>query len=206
MAAGIEQQLYIPTLPYVQEKIPNLMANYLPGAQKYKGMASGQGVVVVYTPSGPVIEYNPAKVKTCPRPRRAARLGQGEPEEVHICATRELRSGTDTAHGPAVRARRHRSARSRQGLGQDVVVPPAARQAHRPLPVGHGRDDGRADLRRGRHDREHDRLGRQPARARRRAEGLQDRDARRLSLSSPTRTTWRSRAACRPASRRPSSS
>jgi putative spermidine/putrescine transport system substrate-binding protein len=67
MAAGIEQQLYIPTLGYVQEKIPDLMNRYLPGAQKMQGMAAGQGVVVVYTPSGPVIEYNPAKVKTIPK-------------------------------------------------------------------------------------------------------------------------------------------
>lgn len=66
LAAGIEQGLYIPVLQYVQEKIPNLMANYLPGAQKMQGMAAGQGVVVVYTPSGPVIEYNPAKVKVAP--------------------------------------------------------------------------------------------------------------------------------------------
>jgi putative spermidine/putrescine transport system substrate-binding protein len=66
LAAGIEQGLYVPVLPYVQEKLPNLMANFLPGAQKMQGMAAGQGVVVVYTPSGPVIEYNPAKVKTAP--------------------------------------------------------------------------------------------------------------------------------------------
>jgi putative spermidine/putrescine transport system substrate-binding protein len=66
MAAGIEQSLYIPVLPYVQEKLPNLMSSYLPGAQKMQGMAAGQGVVVVYTPSGPVLEFNPAKVKAPP--------------------------------------------------------------------------------------------------------------------------------------------
>lgn len=66
LAAGIEQNLYVPVLEYVQAKIPNMMANYLPGAQKMQGMAAGQGVVVVYTPSGPVIEFNPAKVKTPP--------------------------------------------------------------------------------------------------------------------------------------------
>jgi putative spermidine/putrescine transport system substrate-binding protein len=66
MAAGIEQNLYIPTLDYVKEKIPNLMDTYLPGAQKMQGMAAGQGVVVVYTPSGPVMEFNPAKVKKGP--------------------------------------------------------------------------------------------------------------------------------------------
>ena len=85
MAAGIEQQLYIPTLPYVQEKIPNLMAHYLPGAQKMQGMASGQGVVVVYTPSGPVIEYNPAKVKTVPKtPADLLAWAKANPEQVHL--------------------------------------------------------------------------------------------------------------------------
>ena len=183
IATGAQQGLWQRLLPNFESKLGDVESAYEPGAKKMYDLIDGYALASYYNPNGPLLEYNPAKVDAPAEDAgRAARVGEGEPEEVHLRAARELRPGPDIAHGSAVHPRRRGPARPRQGLGQDVGVPQAARQAHRPLPVGHGRDDGRADVRRGQHDRQHDRLGRQPARARRRAEELQDRDVRRLHV------------------------
>ena len=66
LAAGIEQGLLVKLLPEYAAKFPSLMANYQPAAAKMQELAQDQGVEVVFMPAGPLVEYNPAKVKQVP--------------------------------------------------------------------------------------------------------------------------------------------
>lgn len=63
---AVEQGLLIKLLPDYAAKFPNLMANYQPPAAKMQELAQGQGIEVVFMPAGPLLEYNPAKVKQPP--------------------------------------------------------------------------------------------------------------------------------------------
>lgn len=66
LAAGIEQGLLIKLLPQYASKFPGLMNNYQPAAAKMQELAQDQGIEVVFMPAGPLLEYNPAKVKQAP--------------------------------------------------------------------------------------------------------------------------------------------
>ena len=66
LAAGIEQGLLTKILPTYAAKFPNLMANYQPAAAKMQELAGDYGITVVFMPAGPLIEYNPDKVKQVP--------------------------------------------------------------------------------------------------------------------------------------------
>jgi putative spermidine/putrescine transport system substrate-binding protein len=67
LAAGIEQGLWTELLPVRAKDLPALDAIYLPAAAKMQTLARGQGVVVSYYPSGPLLEYMPDAVKTPPK-------------------------------------------------------------------------------------------------------------------------------------------
>ncbi|MEU7866483.1 extracellular solute-binding protein [Dactylosporangium sp. NPDC049140] len=60
LAAGIDQNLWLP----ISGKVT---ADYLPGAQAMQKLAGEFGVTVTYYPSGPLIEYLPAKVPNPPK-------------------------------------------------------------------------------------------------------------------------------------------
>jgi putative spermidine/putrescine transport system substrate-binding protein len=66
LAAGIEQGLLLKILPDHASKFPNLLANYQPAAAKMQELAQSYGVVVTFMPAGPLLEYNPDKVKQVP--------------------------------------------------------------------------------------------------------------------------------------------
>jgi putative spermidine/putrescine transport system substrate-binding protein len=66
LAAGIEQNLWMPILPQHAAEFPGLMNNYLPAAAKMQELASNQALVVNFMPAGPLVEYNPDKVKNPP--------------------------------------------------------------------------------------------------------------------------------------------
>jgi putative spermidine/putrescine transport system substrate-binding protein len=66
LAAGVEQGLLVKLLPEHAAKFPNLMANYQPPAAEMQKLASDQGIAVTFMPAGPLVEYNPAKVKNPP--------------------------------------------------------------------------------------------------------------------------------------------
>jgi putative spermidine/putrescine transport system substrate-binding protein len=66
LAAGIQKNLWQPLKPYYDTFFPNLMANYQPGAASMATLAQDQGIELVWTPSGPLLEYDPAKVATPP--------------------------------------------------------------------------------------------------------------------------------------------
>ena len=66
LAAGIDQGLLTKILPDHAAKFPNLMGNYQPAAAKMQELAQDYGIVVTFMPAGPLLEYNPAKVKQVP--------------------------------------------------------------------------------------------------------------------------------------------
>ena len=66
LSAGVDQKLWTPLLPTYAAKLPKLEDVYLPGALKMQGLASNQGVCIVFCPAGPVMEYMPNKVKQVP--------------------------------------------------------------------------------------------------------------------------------------------
>jgi putative spermidine/putrescine transport system substrate-binding protein len=66
LAAGIEQGLLEQILPAHASKFPNLMANYQPAAAKMQELAGNYGIEVAFMPAGPLLEYNPDKVKQAP--------------------------------------------------------------------------------------------------------------------------------------------
>jgi putative spermidine/putrescine transport system substrate-binding protein len=66
LAAGIEQGLLEKVRPAHAAKFPNLMANYQPAAAKMQELAGDYGIEVAFMPAGPLLEYNPDKVKQVP--------------------------------------------------------------------------------------------------------------------------------------------
>jgi putative spermidine/putrescine transport system substrate-binding protein len=66
LAAGIDQNLWTPLLPAYASRLPG-MNDYLPGAAAMQKLAGDFGVTVTYYPSGPLIEYLPAKVASPPK-------------------------------------------------------------------------------------------------------------------------------------------
>src|SRR3954468_20003920 len=66
LAAGIDQSLWVPVLPTYEDRLPG-MKDYLPGAAAMQKLAGDFGVTITYYPSGPLIEYLPAKVPNSPK-------------------------------------------------------------------------------------------------------------------------------------------
>jgi len=67
MSAGVAQDLWIPIVSDYGAALPNLEDIYLPGAWKMQGLAKNQGVCVVFSPAGPILEYMPDQVKQPPK-------------------------------------------------------------------------------------------------------------------------------------------
>ena len=67
VSAGIEQGLWTKVLPDYADKFPNLEQTYMPGALTMQKPAEGFAITIVYTPSGPLLEYAPERVKDAPK-------------------------------------------------------------------------------------------------------------------------------------------
>jgi putative spermidine/putrescine transport system substrate-binding protein len=67
LSAGISKNLLTKITPDYASRLPGLMDNYLPAAANMQKLADGYGVAVVYYSSGPLMEYNPAKVTNPPK-------------------------------------------------------------------------------------------------------------------------------------------
>ena len=67
VSAGIEQGLWLKLLPDFDDKFPGLMQSYTAGALTMQKPTDGFAVTTVYTPSGPLIEYAPERVKDPPK-------------------------------------------------------------------------------------------------------------------------------------------
>ena len=65
LAAGQDQKLWVDLTTHAAQ-LPKPADIYLPAALKMQDLAQGQGVCVTYYPSGPLLEYMPAKVKAVP--------------------------------------------------------------------------------------------------------------------------------------------
>src|SRR5450432_1459473 len=66
LAAGVRHGVLTKVLPDHAAKFPNLTANYLPAAAKMQELAQDYGIAVTFMPAGPLLEYNPDKVKQVP--------------------------------------------------------------------------------------------------------------------------------------------
>lgn len=66
LAAGIQNQLWTDVKPYYAQYFPTLMTDYQAPAAAMAKLAQDQGVELVWYPSGPLIEYNPAVLATPP--------------------------------------------------------------------------------------------------------------------------------------------
>jgi putative spermidine/putrescine transport system substrate-binding protein len=66
LSAGIDQGLWVKVLPDYAAKFPNVLDNYIPAAKKMNDLARNEALVVTFMPAGPLLEYNPAKVKQPP--------------------------------------------------------------------------------------------------------------------------------------------
>ncbi|MFD8500347.1 extracellular solute-binding protein [Amycolatopsis sp. NPDC059657] len=66
LSAGISNNVLAKVLPDFESRFPNLMQNYQEPAAKMQELADGYGIEVVYYPSGPLLEFNPAAVPTSP--------------------------------------------------------------------------------------------------------------------------------------------
>ena len=66
LSAGIDQGLWTKVIPDHAAKFPNVMDNYIPAAKKMQDLAQGEALVVTFMPAGPLLEYNPEKVKQVP--------------------------------------------------------------------------------------------------------------------------------------------
>ncbi len=66
VSAGIDQGLWVKMLPEHQASFPGLLDNYLPAVVKMQELAQKQAIAVVFMPSGPMLEYNPDKIKQAP--------------------------------------------------------------------------------------------------------------------------------------------
>jgi len=67
LSAGITQGLWVTLLPDHEADLPKLQDIYQPAAWNMQGLAQGQGVVVTYYPSGPLLEYMPDAVPQPPQ-------------------------------------------------------------------------------------------------------------------------------------------
>src|ERR1700759_4050205 len=57
LAAGIEQKIWADLLPARAANLPNLQDILLEPAWRMQSLAQGQGVIISYYPSGPLLEY-----------------------------------------------------------------------------------------------------------------------------------------------------
>lgn len=61
MSAGIAEDLWIPVVDEFGDRLGN-MADYIPEAATMQDLSEGYGVLTVYTPSGPLLWFNPDSV------------------------------------------------------------------------------------------------------------------------------------------------
>jgi putative spermidine/putrescine transport system substrate-binding protein len=66
LAAGMEMGLWTEILPKYASMFPDLAKLYSPGAYEMQKMARGQAFLDDWTPSGPLLEYAPDRVKDAP--------------------------------------------------------------------------------------------------------------------------------------------
>lgn len=67
LSAGIEQDLWLKLLPDHQDQFKDVLDKYHENAARMQELALGYGLEVSFMQSGPLLEYNPEKVKNPPK-------------------------------------------------------------------------------------------------------------------------------------------
>ena len=67
IATGARQGLWQRLLPNFEETLGDVASTYEPGAKKMYDLIDGDALATYYNPNGPLLEYNPAKVKAPPK-------------------------------------------------------------------------------------------------------------------------------------------
>ncbi|HEV7974780.1 extracellular solute-binding protein [Amycolatopsis sp.] len=82
LSAGIANGVLTKVLPDFTDRFPNLEQNYQEPAAAMQKLTDGFGVEVVYYPSGPLLEFNPAAVATAPTsPAELLEWAKANPEK-----------------------------------------------------------------------------------------------------------------------------
>jgi putative spermidine/putrescine transport system substrate-binding protein len=66
IATGAQQGLWQKLLPNFEKTLGDVASTYQPGARKMFDLVGGDALATYYNPNGPLLEYNPAKVKAPP--------------------------------------------------------------------------------------------------------------------------------------------
>lgn len=66
IAAGAQQGLWQRLLPNFEKTLGDVASKYQPGAKKMFDLIDGNALTTYYNPNGPLLEYNPGKVKRAP--------------------------------------------------------------------------------------------------------------------------------------------
>ena len=130
LSAGVDQKLWMPiAVRLCRASCRSSTTSICRGAKQDAGpRRQDQGVCVVFYPSGPLLEYMPDKVKTgADHGGGTARLGEGQPEPLHLCAPGQFRPRPHLHDGPALHPRRQGSEGSDEWLGQDLGLSEGAR-------------------------------------------------------------------------------
>lgn len=67
VASGIQQGIWEQLLPKFSSQLPDFNSIYQDPVKQYAALTQGYGIPVVYTPSGPVLEYDPSKIANPPQ-------------------------------------------------------------------------------------------------------------------------------------------
>ncbi len=67
IATGARQGLWQRLLPNFEKTLGDVASSYEPGAKKMYDLIDGNALATYYNPNGPLLEYNPAKVKAPPK-------------------------------------------------------------------------------------------------------------------------------------------
>ncbi len=67
IATGARQGLWQRLLPNFEQALGDVASSYEPGAKKMYDLIDGNALTTYYNPNGPLLEYNPAKVKAPPK-------------------------------------------------------------------------------------------------------------------------------------------
>src|SRR3954447_7095727 len=67
IATGAKQGLWQKLLPNFAKALGDVESSYQPGALKMFRLIDGYALTTYYNPNGPLLEYNPAKLKTPPK-------------------------------------------------------------------------------------------------------------------------------------------
>ena len=67
VASGIQQGIWEQLLPSFSSKLPDFNSIYQAPVKQYAALTQGYAIPVVYTPSGPVFEYDPSKIANPPQ-------------------------------------------------------------------------------------------------------------------------------------------